>query len=432
MKQRKSLYSVSQLALARNKPAVSSQVPIKKPELKPTYKIHSESVDQSEVYQYRRGVQMPMPQRNSEITNLQSKENEEGKQPAMPIQRYNMPKAPQLPVQRQNYGCENSKYAVEVSIKQMEDYSNKNAQRQSALNYQYENQIINRQFSAEQNFSLQKENSKIANSKQGSGKKQQYNYGPAKSNEEASEQCKQEAWHYQVNPYPAVEDFQSDCAVQNPLSQLPPPRYSKQAPYARAQVNVPPNEVIDRKNLSNAAHQQLEHHSSTPVNLAVGSPRKKSEPENLKAIGNPPNRPEYKPYSLKDYKEIKPTKYYQLGGLGANIGNDQWKSRHEKLEKMNQYARRANSYNRDLRNGKKCPPPGTKLMAPETKALLERKERMKEYARRIPRPPKATTRSQRDGTREVVEEEEELSELEKLERQHNEYMQQVERIKDLL
>lgn len=445
MRQRKSLYSVSQLALARNKPAVASQVPIKKPELKPTYKIHSESIDQSEIYQYRRGVQMPMPQRNSDITNFQSKENEECKQSAMPIQRYsNVPKVPQLPIQRQNCGSENSKYGVEVSIKQMENCLNKNAQQQSALGCQYGGQVVNQQFNAEQNTSPQKEvtptkktmakkeSSKGANSNQNSGRKQQRNWAAAKDTKEAVEQCEQEAWHYQVNPYPALEDFPSDCAVQNPLGQLPPPRYSKQAPYPRAQVSVPPNEVIDRKNLSNAAHQQLEHHSSTPVNLAVASSRKKPEAENLKASGNPLSRAEYKPYSLKDYKEIKPSKYYELGGLGANIGNEQWKSRHEKLEKMSQYARRANSYNRDLRQGKKCPPPGTKRLAPEAKAVLERKERMKEYARNIPRPPKAVTKSQRTDVQEVVEEGEELSELEKLERQHNEYMQQVERIKGQL
>ena len=55
---------------------------------------------------------------------------------------------------------------------------------------------------------------------------------------------------------------------------------------------------------------------------------------------------EYVPYTLKDYRLIQPTKYYQLGGLGAySIGTAEWKAKKEVLDRRNQYARNANAAN---------------------------------------------------------------------------------------
>jgi len=390
MKQRKSLYSVSQLPLAKNKLIPNKQIPISNPDPKPTYKIHSESVEQGEVNQYKRGVQMPMPQQSLETDNLRYTEQEEYKQPVT-IKRQNIPE----PI---NYNA----YPVETSVKQLDNHSNSHQYKE--INHELPAQVNKRTV-------IRKRNKKQAPIK----KKLQNNEGESES-----------IWKYQVNPYPVMEN----CINQNPISQLPPPRYSKQG-LLKQQVNLPPNEVIDRKNLCNVAYQLLEHQSKTPSGKMESSPSKK---ELVSEVNPSPrnslsNKAEYKPYSLKDYREIRPTKYYKLGGLGANIGSEQWKSRYEKIEKMAQYAKRANSYNRDLVNFKKCPPPGTKIIAPEIKAAIERKEKMKEYARHIPRPPKVLTKSQRTNTKVITEEEGgELSELEKLELQHNEYVLRVQQL----
>ena len=49
------------------------------------------------------------------------------------------------------------------------------------------------------------------------------------------------------------------------------------------------------------------------------------------------NRFEYKPYTLKDYKEI--INVDTLGGLGANIGTEEWEKKKEKMDKMSEYAK---------------------------------------------------------------------------------------------
>lgn len=47
---------------------------------------------------------------------------------------------------------------------------------------------------------------------------------------------------------------------------------------------------------------------------------------------------EFKPYTLKDYQNIKPSQYYELGGLGpSSIGSDQWKQKKEVINRRNEY-----------------------------------------------------------------------------------------------
>lgn len=45
----------------------------------------------------------------------------------------------------------------------------------------------------------------------------------------------------------------------------------------------------------------------------------------------------YKPYTINDYVKIKPKKYMMLGGLGPNIGTEDWKKAIEIKERMQKY-----------------------------------------------------------------------------------------------
>jgi hypothetical protein len=49
------------------------------------------------------------------------------------------------------------------------------------------------------------------------------------------------------------------------------------------------------------------------------------------------NRGQFKPYGFKDYIKIKPTKYFKLGGLGPNIGGDEWLKKKYFKEKQLKY-----------------------------------------------------------------------------------------------
>ena len=55
---------------------------------------------------------------------------------------------------------------------------------------------------------------------------------------------------------------------------------------------------------------------------------------------------QYKPYTLKDYYNIKPKSYYQLGGLGpSNIGSEDWAKKKELSNKRWKYGKDIYFYN---------------------------------------------------------------------------------------
>ena len=50
---------------------------------------------------------------------------------------------------------------------------------------------------------------------------------------------------------------------------------------------------------------------------------------------------EYKPYTLKDYKELEKVGVV-LGGLGPNIGTKEWEEKKKKMKKMEEYGNKIN------------------------------------------------------------------------------------------
>ena len=65
----------------------------------------------------------------------------------------------------------------------------------------------------------------------------------------------------------------------------------------------------------------------------------------------------YKPYTLKEYKESRETQSKastQVGGLGPNIGGEEWLKKKEKLDKMNEFA--INVKLLHMQNAQKLPP----------------------------------------------------------------------------
>lgn len=47
----------------------------------------------------------------------------------------------------------------------------------------------------------------------------------------------------------------------------------------------------------------------------------------------------FRPYTILDYRSIKSDSYYELRGLGPNLGNEEWEQKKKKFEKRIQYAR---------------------------------------------------------------------------------------------
>ena len=140
---------------------------------------------------------------------------------------------------------------------------------------------------------------------------------------------------------------------------------------------------------------------------------------------------QYTPYTLRDYKEIKPSRYFTLGGLGPNIGSQDWETKRNKLEKMFDFAKAINQANltRFMSCTTRTIMPGRQIQ-PEVERALRAKQRMLDFAQRVPKPRLAriTESDELDRTHETRTEP--LSLLEKLERQHDGLLERIEQLKN--
>ena len=177
----------------------------------------------------------------------------------------------------------------------------------------------------------------------------------------------------------------------NPLGPLPPPKYVKLCNQSADDDSL--NKSVDHKDLKNSAYNQLSNITTKKINASYES-NSLSDNKYEKQLGeyimenenNLPYKRKYKPYTIRDYNNIKSTKYYELGGLGANIGTDIWNILHKKVERMNKYAQVASTINKNLKHNAKSLPPIGKIINIKDTAIIERIKRMKEYAEHVPKP----------------------------------------------
>jgi hypothetical protein len=89
----------------------------------------------------------------------------------------------------------------------------------------------------------------------------------------------------------------------------------------------------------------------------------------------------FKPYTLKDYKEISAAKIV-MGSLGPNIGTKEWEEKNEKMKKMEEYANRLKKNKIDFKLKKEEP---SEIIEREKKEKIEKstRHRTHEYAKLV-------------------------------------------------
>jgi hypothetical protein len=91
---------------------------------------------------------------------------------------------------------------------------------------------------------------------------------------------------------------------------------------------------------------------------------------------------DFRPYTIKDYQNIKSDKYYELGGLGpSHVGTEDWKSKKEALDKRNLYAKQVQLAFANIPTY----PVIKKIKEPEKE--ISSRERAIQFAKMIQRPP---------------------------------------------
>ena len=134
----------------------------------------------------------------------------------------------------------------------------------------------------------------------------------------------------------------------------------------------------------------------------------------------------FRPYTLKEYREKTEGNYLRLGGLGANIGSDEWNRGKAKLDAAREFSKNIGKANKErLAYSKKMGE------APKEKSA---RERALEFARRRVHRPKMKS-SSADSPGRMMEEEDDvpprMHELYQLDTHRQEYCAQLEKIKML-
>ena len=121
----------------------------------------------------------------------------------------------------------------------------------------------------------------------------------------------------------------------------------------------------------------------------------------------------------------------RLGGLGPNM-NEEWRERHKKLEMMQEFARKVKIESGARLQGA---PKRRKEPAGEMKEKSSRDKAL-EFAKNIPKPKVKSDPSAFGGSTAYQEyagmqDEFKYSELEQLDQKHNEYQDEIEKIKNM-
>ncbi len=194
------------------------------------------------------------------------------------------------------------------------------------------------------------------------------------------------------------------------------PEFSKERLQLGPQTNLPRRQDPQKRRNE---EKSMPSRNPDPQNEPAGAVRSTSLSE-LAPL-------KYKPYTLRDYAEIRPLRYYTLGGLGANVGGKEWEVKMRQRERMHEFAKVISLANRQtlLNSTTRTVIPGEQKY-PEREQAVYMKLRMLEYARRVPKPKLARIPEMEEVAFENKKAKTEpLSELEKLEIEHNELVERA-------
>mmetsp|Transcript_14666 Transcript_14666/g.27183 ORF Transcript_14666/g.27183 Transcript_14666/m.27183 type:complete len:300 (+) Transcript_14666:49-948(+) len=194
--------------------------------------------------------------------------------------------------------------------------------------------------------------------------------------------------------FPAPQQVEPQIADQKANARLSP----KSDTAAMRRMNYPP--VPKRKRLS-------------PISV-------KETSESKAETKSSPSKSPYNPYTLKDYKQIRPSKYYILGGLGpSNVGTEVW------TEKKSLYDRRVDFAKKLQRlHAEQLLPTSRKPTAESASPEPSTRQRALEFAKNIKKPPLKMPIEFRTSAPAR------LSELESLEAKHEEMQDAVSAIRN--
>lgn len=97
---------------------------------------------------------------------------------------------------------------------------------------------------------------------------------------------------------------------------------------------------------------------------------------------------EYKPYSLEQYRVIRPTEYVEIGNLKPDLNTDVLVAKRANKERIKEFAKKLKEFNHEtLLQQQKLPPSSEQLEIEKSKQKVESKrEKALQFAKNVPKP----------------------------------------------
>ena len=151
--------------------------------------------------------------------------------------------------------------------------------------------------------------------------------------------------------------------LMNPQMMMNNPNFNPYAPYQQMMMNNNFNQMQMNNNFNNNNFNQMQmnnNFNNNNYNNYNNNNNFNYINENSKNINSNRNNKsiqyvEYKPYTLKDYKELTRSKVV-MGPLGANIGTKEWEEKKAKMKRMETYSNRINQTHKGINKLKKDTP----------------------------------------------------------------------------
>jgi transcription initiation factor IIF auxiliary subunit len=170
--------------------------------------------------------------------------------------------------------------------------------------------------------------------------------------------------------------------------------------------------------------------SKASISPAKDVKRSSSKESTSKENVSKENKQNYVPYNGKDYNSFKQDKYVLLGGLGPNIGSEEWEKSKKKKDDISNFAKNVEMLNKEklAKLPKKAPP--KRKLPPKGSS---NREKAIEFAKQIQKPtvkPKAkpTSRPKNEDDLNAVDDVED-DKYNELATRSEEYKKKIEEIK---
>ncbi len=122
-----------------------------------------------------------------------------------------------------------------------------------------------------------------------------------------------------------------------------------------------------------------------PIGLKA-NPYASANADSLSVAGSEKMR-KFKKYGLKDYQNLQSTiQNSKMGGLGPNIGSEQWEAAKRKKEIAMQYSNNLKQMNAHVHKGRIKSGTSSHLAVPNEKDAKSVREKALDFAKNVPRP----------------------------------------------